>query len=265
MNVTAVVVTYASAGEIEGCLEPLLAAGAHVVVVDNASPDGTAALVRERFPQVALIANEANRGFGAGVNQGVELARTPYVAVVNPDARLPEADLATLVRFLAENADVAVTSPVLRGPDGARQRTGARQPRLSDLACVAVPQLGRFLPSYTTGGYAPELYDRGEPFDVEAVIGACMVFRTDAFRAVGGFDEAFFLYKEEEDLCLRIRQAGGRVIYEPAAEVVHVGSVVAGRDPQRLAESVARYRAKHVPPLRGRLLGALYTHVTRRI
>jgi hypothetical protein len=107
---------------------------------------------------------------------------------------------------------------------------------LSDLACVAVPPLGRFLPSYTTGGYAPKLYDRGEPFDVEAVIGACMVFRTDAFRAVGGFDEAFFLYMEEIDLCRRLREQPAppnRVVVLPAAAAYHVGGASAAAPSMR--------------------------------
>lgn len=236
MNAAAAVVTYCSAGEIVDCLEPLLAAGIHVVVVDNASPDGTADLVRDRFPHVELIANAENRGFGAGVNQAIERVEAPIVVVVNPDARLPPDDLATLVAVLEHDDDIAVASPVLRHADGSRQRTAARQPSLSDLACAAVPQLGRFVRSYTTGGYEPALYEQAEPFEVEAVIGACMVFRTHAFREVGGFDEDYFLYMEEIDLCRRLRarrEPPNRIVVVPAASAFHVGGASAAAPSMR--------------------------------
>jgi N-acetylglucosaminyl-diphospho-decaprenol L-rhamnosyltransferase len=230
------VVTYASAGEIEACLASIEAAGAAAIVVDNASPDGTADLVRARFPHVELIANDENRGFGSAVNQAAERVTTRYLGVLNPDARLGDGALDTLVRYLDEHEDVAVASPVLRDDDDGRQRTAALEPRLVDLACVAVPPLGAFVRSYRNGGYEPTLYERGEPFEAESVIGACMILRTDAFHEVGGFDEGFFLYMEEIDLCARLRarpEPPNRVVVVPAAAAYHRGGASAAAPSMR--------------------------------
>ena len=194
-----------------------------------------------------------NLGFGGGHNRLAALHDAPLLCLVNPDVVVEDA--AVFPRLLAalDDASVAIAGPLLRTPDGAPQRFDHGELR-GVRARVA-----------NAAGHA-HWRPRTATTEAAWVSGAFLLVRRSAFAAAGGFDESFFLYKEEEDLCLRIRQAGGRVLYVPAAEAVHIGSVVAGRDPERLAESVARFQDKHFPARRRRrVYDALYRGVTRRI
>ncbi|MDQ5820209.1 MAG: glycosyltransferase, partial [Actinomycetota bacterium] len=178
-RVDAIIVTYNSADAIEACVAPLLEAGARVVVVDNAAGDGTAALVRERLPDVELIANEDNRGFPAAVNQGLERAEGDIVLLVNPDCVVPAETVAELVEYLDEHADAGLVGPRLREDDG-RIQVSAHP--LGSFSTLLANRARRVLPRALANGLG-ESYDvclnATEPTDVGMLIAACVAIRRE--------------------------------------------------------------------------------------
>ena len=256
-ELTVQVVNYDTAEYLRPCLGSLLDAltqtpvAARIAVLDNASGDDLAPLAAE-FPGVGFVRSERNLGFGGGHNRLAADGTSPLLCFVNPDVVCDQRDV--LARLLAalEDPAVAVAGPLLRTPDGSPQRFDHGELR-GLRARVA------------NGAGHAHWRPRAEPCDVAWVSGAFLLVRRAAFDAVGGFDEGFFLYKEEEDLCLRVRATGARVRYVPTAEARHVGSVVAGRDPALLAASDARFAGKHLSPGWRRAYGLLYRHVTRRL
>jgi GT2 family glycosyltransferase len=257
-ELTVQVVNYRTREHLGACLGSVLAAlaetpaTARVVVLDNASGDDLGDLAERFAGQVEFLAAERNLGFGGGHNRLAADGDTPLLCFLNPDVVIERRDVFARLLSVLEDDRVAAAGPLLRTPDGAQQRFDH-----GELRGVRA----RIANGAGHAHWAP----RSARAEVAWVSGAFLLVRRAAFDAVGGFDEGFFLYKEEEDLCLRIRRAGGRVIYVPDAEATHVGSVVAGRDPQQLADSMARYVAKHLSGRRRRLLDVLYRNVSRRI
>jgi N-acetylglucosaminyl-diphospho-decaprenol L-rhamnosyltransferase len=220
-------------------------------VVDNASGDDLKGLQDTVQADVAVLQSPRNDGFGAGHNILARTTDADILCIVNPDVELAEPRVLERLLRHFEDPAVAVVGPRLVTPDGRVQRWDHGELR-GLRARVA------------NGAGHAHWRERTGPADVAWVSGAFLLVRRSAFEAVGGFDERFFLYKEEEDLCLRIRALGQRVVYDPTVAVQHVGSVVADRQTQ-MAASVAYYAQKHLRPRRRRALDLLYRHVTRRI
>lgn len=228
-DVSVVVVTFRSREIVGACLESLQEPSpGMVVVVENASGDGTPAFVRERFPSVRVLELERNVGFGAAANAGVELAETRYVLVLNPDARPLDDALASLRACASAQANAAVVVPALVDADGHPQpsRIGYPTPRWT--GSPAVTSFPRRRLARADSGFA---------------VGAALFLRRDAFRSVGGFDPAYFLFYEEVDLCLRLEQAGWEIASCPAATVRHSGGASTRRD---WPESYRRQLAGHL-------------------
>ncbi|MFL5847221.1 MAG: glycosyltransferase family 2 protein [Solirubrobacteraceae bacterium] len=257
-ELTVQVVNYDTAAYLRPCLTSLLEALAQtpvpsqVMVLDNGSSDDLSGIEAEFGAAVAVLSSPENLGFGGGQNLLASRHAAPLICCVNPDVVTEQRDVFVRLLDALQDPAVAVAGPLLRTPDGAPQRWDHGELR-GLRARVA------------NGAGHAHWQPRTERTEVAWVSGAFLLVRRSAFGAAGGFDEGFFLYKEEEDLCLRIRRAGGRVLYCPDAAASHVGGVVAGRDPRHLEASVQRYRAKHVPGLRGRAYELLYRGVTRRI
>ena len=219
-SVSAIVVTYNALPWIEPCLQSVR--GCEVIVVDNGSRDGTPALVRERFPEARLIEQE-NKGLGAGWNAGIEAARGRWLFFLNADAWVVGDGIAKLVQVLEREPKAAVAGPRLRYPDGRPQRSVRGFPTLWRLATEyfflrKLAPRTKLLNAFYGGGFR---HDR--ELEAEFLMGAAFLVRREAVEQVGGLDERFFLFSEEVDWCYRFRQAGWKVIFTPAAEVVHVG------------------------------------------
>ena len=191
-----------------------------VIVVDNASTDGSVEMVREEFTGVRLIANVQNRGFPAANNQGIAVAQGRYVFLLNPDTEVLGDALATLVAFADTHPDVGVLGPQLLDPDGSVQSSRRRFPTL----------LTAFFESTWLQPHAPRrlleryyVLDRPDDAtqDVDWVKGAALMARREAIEQVGPMDEGFFMYSEELDWCRRFREAGWRVVYLPSARIIH--------------------------------------------
>jgi GT2 family glycosyltransferase len=262
---TVVVVNWNVRDLLRRCLYSLLGNGdrqgdvprPEVIVVDNASVDGSPQMVRDEFPRVRLIANEENRGFTAANNQGLALATQPgrgedrgrYLLLLNPDAEVVGDALETMVDYMEAHPRVGALGPRLYYPDGRQQSSRRRFPTLvTALVESTVIQEwwpdNRFLRRYYMAGT-----DDGAIQPVDWLVGACLLVRREAYEQVGGLDESFFMYSEELDWCRRIKEAGWDIIYLPTATVIHhegksSEQVVPARH-IHFQSSKVRYFAKH--------------------
>lgn len=239
---------------LEGLLDELAASGiAHrVLVLENGSGDRLDDVVAPYGERVELVVGQQNLGFGGGHDLLATRADSPFLCCLNPDVAIERRGVfAALLEHFADPAVVAA-GPLLLTDAGERQVWDHGELR-GLRARVA------------NGAGHAHWRPRERPTEVAWVSGAFLLLRRSAFDAVGGFDRRFFLYKEEEDLCLQLRRAGGRIVYDPRVAARHVGGVVARRE-EHLETSIARYVEKNLPGRRRRwLLDQLYRHVTRRI
>jgi hypothetical protein len=246
---------YASPGgalESDGTLR-LGRYGVRVCVVDNASADGSAEMVRREFPQVELIASSANLGFTGGNNAGLRarLADPPrYVLLLNPDTQVVGDALARMLDYLEAHPDVGVLGPQLRYGDGRPQSSRRRFPTLMT-ALMESTLLEQWFPA-NRWARAYRLADTPDDAtqEVDWVVGACMLVRWAAIAQVGLLDERFFMYSEELDWCLRMAAAGWRTVYLPEALVIHPegqssGQVVAARHIRFNTSKVLYFRKHH--------------------
>lgn len=228
----AVIVTHNSEREIGPCLDALQGLVEETVVVDNASGDGSANQVRHRAG-VELIANPANLGFAAAVNQGVQALRSPLVLVLNPDT-IVESGLQILCDACREPG-VGAASGKLIGPDGASQE-GFTLRRFPSPTALTLEALGinRLWPSNPVNRrYRCQDLDLDQPAEVEQPPAAFLMFRKDAWAAAGGFDEGFWpVWFEDVDFLRRLRSAGYRVLYHPGAIARHKGGHSVNRMPE---------------------------------
>ncbi len=254
-DVSVVSVTYNALPWIEQSLASVR--GVETVVVDNGSSDGTVALVRERFPEVAVVEQE-NRGLAAGWNAGVERTRGRYVLLLNSDAWLDAGALEALVAFADAHPDAAVVGPRLRNPDGTLQRSVRGFPTLWRLATEyfflrrLAPRSGALNAFYAAG------FAHDEVREAEFLMGAVWLVRRAAIDEVGPADESFFLFSEEVDWAYRFRQAGWRSLFYPDAGATHVyGASHGGRLFVEIQRGHLRFLAKH--------RGAAYAERARRL
>ena len=258
IDLSIIIVTYNSADLIGPCLDSVLEPSGiplEVFVVDNASTDGTTGALRQRLTGVTLVENGTNRGFGAANNQVLPQCGGRYILFLNPDTLIRPGALSEMIAFMDSHPDIGLAGPRLVYPDGTPQES------------VSYRYLGQ--------KYAPELF-RGLKGDIAWVMGASMIAPAGVIRQVGGFDERFFLYGEEEDLCLRIRQADCKIGFIEAAVVVHVGGHSEKASPsydvwrRKFMAEYVFYR-KHYPPevirriLRDYRMTALWRIATLRL
>jgi GT2 family glycosyltransferase len=253
LDLTVVIVSYNTRGLLEDCLRSLYDGGldnisSEVRVVDNASEDGSAALVRSAFPQVLLEANGENIGFARANNQALRQADARYFLLLNSDTLVPPGALAGLIGVMDRRPEAAVCSPLLTNEDGSPQFCWARFPGFRSEVAGAL-DLGQS--PYPLGDYAdPARRAKMEPFPVDWVGGACFLVRARSTESVGLLDEAFFMYSEETDWCRRFRGIGARTLLVPAVTVTHLG----GRSSRRVPEATrTRMYRSHL-----RLLRLLY-------
>jgi N-acetylglucosaminyl-diphospho-decaprenol L-rhamnosyltransferase len=239
-----VVVTFNGLPYIERCLASVR--GYDTVVVDHGSTDGTPEFVRARFPEVTLLHGE-NRGLAAGWNRGIAALSSPrYLLILNADAWVVGDAVRQLVAFADTRPDAAIVGPQLCNPDGTLQRSVRGFPtvwRLATEYLVLRRLTFGFRPfSAAAGGGV----DHAATQEVDWVVGAALLVRSEAVREVGLVDDDFFLFSEEVDWCYRFRRAGWKVLYYPGARVTHVGETShGGRMVRELARSNLRYMAKH--------------------
>lgn len=222
-DLAVVIVNYESGDFLRACLAavPDAAHGlsAEVVVVDNASSDGSLAGIQQS-PALSVIRNPENVGFARACNQAVAATASPFVCFLNPDAVPRPGSLARLLEAAREREDAGAVGPRVLNPDGSLQPS-----------CRLVPSFGVALGHALLGFVRPHNrftraymlldWDHRTEREVDWVSASAMLVRREAFEAVGGFDDRFFMYVEDLDLCDRMRRAGWKIVYFPEAEVVH--------------------------------------------
>ena len=217
-----VVVSFHSRETLSACLDSLHRHAnlpVEIVVVDNASTDGSVEAARAQHPPPRVIANPANVGFARACNQGTRATTAPHVLFLNPDAEVTAGALETLAACLDSAPDVGVVGPLTRDPDGTVQvSTG---PDLTLSAEGRQRRLVRGVRHREPKAVAVASARHAREHEADWVSGAGLMARREALAAVGGFDEGFFLYEEDADLCRRIRSAGWRVVFTPAAQIRH--------------------------------------------
>ena len=191
-------------------------------IVDNLSTDGTVDYIRTKYgddPRVEVLEPGTNRGFGAGHNLVLPMLTSELHAIINPDVVLRDDALASMASYMQSHPEIGLLSPRIRFPDGRDQVLGKRDPTLRFL--VASRLRGSGAPGRTLRRYAMLDEDLSTPRDIENATGCFMLVRTDLFRQMGGFDEKYFMYFEDCDLCRAIRRTH-RVVYYPDACIYHV-------------------------------------------
>ena len=214
---------------LEACTEALGGLRAETIVIDNASVDGSAQMVRAGFPEVTVVENDTNSGFAAANNQGIRMARGRHVLLLNNDAIPRPGSFAELFRFLEAHPEVGMVGPRLLNDDGSLQPS--TYPPLSvGRQFIQVTGLHRLFPKRWSGrlllgGY----FDHEQCIPVSRLTGACVLVRKESIDAVGLLDEDFHFYGEVHDWCLRMWAGGWQVWFNPAGEVVHVGQQSSGQ------------------------------------
>jgi GT2 family glycosyltransferase len=197
---------------------------AELVVVDNASTDGSQEMIAQAFPEVTLVANRENRGFGAANNQAAEIARGRIVLFLNSDTLVLPAALASMVRYLDQHEQVGAVGCKLLNGDGSLQRSCWRGFLTLRAALVEALYLWRLMPrSGFVRGSDVAVDQTSAPIAVDHLLGACMAVPRRVLDEVGTFDTRFFMFLEETDLCYRIKQAGYEIHYLPDAAIIHFG------------------------------------------
>jgi N-acetylglucosaminyl-diphospho-decaprenol L-rhamnosyltransferase len=250
-DLAVVVVNYNAGEHLLNCLSSLFTAGGdatlEVVVVDNASADGSVERAEGEHSTVRFIRNPDNRGFSAGVNQGVAATTAPFVFLLNPDAEITSGTVSGLVKIAEDRPRVAAVGPLIRNPDDTVYSSGRKFPTIMEGLGHAFFE--PFWPNNPfSRSYKLAEWDRSNEREVDWVSMACMLLRRSALQDVGLLDEHFFLYAEELDLCTRLKAAGWKVLFTPEVEVVHEGGVSTGLSRRMALEhskSIYRYFAKH--------------------
>jgi len=223
------------------CLNSILSTAAdlavEIIVVDNASTDGSPAVVQRRFPEVRLIGNVANIGFAKANNQAMAISQGRYFLLLNSDTVVLPRALGALVRFADEHSKAGVVGCKLLNADGSLQESWASFPAFWSEV------LGRNFRN------RPQLPGMCGAYEVDWVGGACLLVRSAAIQQVGMLDENYFMYSEETDWCFRIKRAGWKVYYLANAEITHLGGGSASRTSPvqliRLYESKIRFFRQH--------------------
>jgi N-acetylglucosaminyl-diphospho-decaprenol L-rhamnosyltransferase len=248
-----VVVNHNSGAFLSRCLASTYAAAGDValdvVVVDNASRDGSAQRAAAEHPTARIIENRVNKGFAAAANQGIRSTAAPFVLLLNPDAEIIGGTLAALLKVAGERPRAGAVGLLVRNPDGSVQPSARKVPGL--LESLGHAFLGPLLPNNRfTRSYTMAGWDRASEREVEWISGSAMLLRREAYDELEGFDEGYFMYVEDVDLCTRMRKAGWTVLFSPEVEVVHEIGVSSRSMPERMARehsrSIYRYFDRHV-------------------
>jgi GT2 family glycosyltransferase len=253
MDISVVIVGWNAKHYLELCLESLASApprrSMEIIVVDNASADGSAEMIEARFPQVKLIRSSENLGFAKGNNVAIREAQGRYIALVNPDAIVFDGCLDALADFLDQNPKVGNVGPRVLNPDMTLQSTCRRFPTLWNNFCSSTGLATKFKNSRLFAGehmlYFP--HDRTLPVDV--LVGCFSMIRREAFNEVGLLDENLFMYGDDVDWCRRCWKAGWQVVFFPGAKAIHDRGKTTAPYPVRFAvaqqKSILYYWRKH--------------------
>jgi N-acetylglucosaminyl-diphospho-decaprenol L-rhamnosyltransferase len=247
-RVSAVVVNYNARDHLVDCVRSVRADGVdEIIVVDNASTDGSSEAVTRIDPDVVIVPTGGNLGFGSAANRGLAVARGDYVAVLNPDVVVESGTMKALAAALDADAGLGAVAPRVDNPDGTLYPSVRAFPSMAD--AIGHAFLGFVAPrNRFSRNYRLLDWDHSRAGDVDWASGTCLMLRADALGDEARFDESYFMYVEDVDLCWRLRDAGWRVGYEPAGRVVHTVGASSELAPYRMIlahhRSLLRFSAR---------------------
>jgi GT2 family glycosyltransferase len=260
-----VVVSWNTRENLKACLSSLTASvqevqgAAELLVVDNASSDGSAAMVTTWFPRVTLILNDINVGFARANNQAIRQCRGCYVLLLNSDTELLPGALGALLSFIAAEDSTAAVGALLLNSDGSLQPSA--QPMLTpEREFWRLSFLDRVVPKAT---YRMQSWDQETPRQVEVLKGACLLLRREALDEIGLLDDSYFMYTEEVDLCYRLTQAGWDLWWVPQARVVHHGEASSRQAAQEMYIQLYRSKVQFYRKFGGERRAVHFKHLVR--
>ena len=255
MDVSVIIVNWNTEGLLRDCLNSIYEQAGEVdyevIVVDNASTDGSAEMVRHDFPDVVLIENRDNRGFAAANNQGIAMAQGRYILLLNTDTIVLDYAIDKAVSFADAHPEAAVVGCRVLNPNRTLQTTCFMFPSILNMLLSSSYLYKLFPKSKLFGRERMAWWDRNDTREVDVVTGCFMMVRREAIDKVGVMDERFFMYGEETDWCYRFKQAGWKVFFTPCAEIIHLG----GQSSKKIATemglqlwgSILQFINKHRP------------------
>jgi hypothetical protein len=256
MKLSIVIVSWNVKDILSDCLNSIVrhpvAFPYEIIVVDNASTDGTVGDIKKNYPMAHIIENSENQGFAKANNQGASLAEGEYLFFLNPDTILLDAAVNNLVDFMDRNPDIAMSGPRILNEDKTVQTSVRNFPsfRGAFYRYTILKYMGLFKSHFEK--WHNRGFDYNKQADIEQLIGAAMLIRKNMFEQTGRFDERFFMYYEEVDLCRRLKDAGLRVVYYPGARLIHLGGKSAKQIPASarfmMLRSLLLYFHKSTPP-----------------
>lgn len=254
-RVSIVIVSWNSGHVLRSCLASIYAhtdeTSIEVIVVDNASSDGTVEMVQREFSRVKLIVNATNKGFAAANNIGLECARGQYLLLLNPDTEIHSHTIRLSIAYMEKHPEVGVVGCRCIGADGAQQSSIFRVPRVRDVLINTLIPSKWMTRSRLLGKARYVGVDLDQEQDVEVVAGCYMFLRRSVYDAVGGMDDEFFMYGEEVEWCHRIRKEGWRVAYVPSITILHYGGVSAAQCADEMDNALARSQLLVIRKTRG--------------
>lgn len=227
MKLSVVVVSWNTKDLLEKCLKSLYIElestniTSEVFVIDNNSADGSSSMVSKQFPNVRLIANPDNKGFGRANNQALRKVTGEYILLLNPDTEVLPNAISSLLVFAEQNSKVGIVAPQLLNTDGSIQRSCRAFPSLSGMFYEIIGLSRLFPKAKKFREYKMLDFDHKSTREVDQPEGACLLIPKAVLEEVGIFDEKFFMLFEEVDLCLRIKQAGYQIWFYPESKIIH--------------------------------------------
>lgn len=256
-GISLVIVSYNVREYLDACLQsvfhasPFFSMPLEVIVFDNASRDGTVQLLRPRWPQVTWVASDRNLGFGSGCNRGAAVASHDLLLFLNPDTLVSEDTFQVMWDFFASRQDIGVAGCKIVNRDGSLQLACKRSFPSPTVAAYKFMGLSSLFPkSRVFGQYNLTFLDENATHEVDAVSGSFLCVRSDLYRQIGGFDEDFFMYGEDLDICYRVKLLGKRNFYHPGTRVIHFKGESAKSAPLRsflyFYEAMLIFSRKHL-------------------
>lgn len=252
-KVSIIIVSWNVKAELSSCIDSIYKSEAlssyEIIVVDNASSDDSVSHLKKNYPAVKVIENVDNLGFGRANNQAAKHAEGEYLFILNPDTVVLPSTLDELVDFMDVNQDIAMCGPRVLNEDGSVQKSVKGFPTLK--GAFGRHTIFKFFGLFRTDvrRWRNRGFDYAKNNDVDQLIGAALLIRRSVFEKHQGFDERFFMYYEEVDLCYRIKQAGERIVYYSEAEMVHLGGrsskQVFAKKKFMMMQSLVLYLKKH--------------------
>jgi len=257
-----VIVTWNCKVFLKECLDSLASyrqdSETEIIIVDNASQDGTPELVREHYPEITLIRSKENLGFPRGNNVGLRKSSGRYVCLINPDVRVLNGCIQKMMAHMERNPRIGLLGPRMLGADGVSARSYMGAPTLWNLLCRALALDTVFSKSKLFSGFLMFHFDRSKTAEVDILNGWFWMTRREAIEEVGFLDEGLFMYADDLDWSKRFRDAGWKVVYFAEAESIHYGGGTTARAPVRFSVEMQRANYQYWKKNYGRLSQSAY-------